>query len=547
MNSTDVLLPRKIIYALFGAATVVYFIGLFIPVMEVDAAQYAAIGREMMESGNYLEVTNRGQDYLDKPPLLFWLSAVFFKLFGVNVVAYKLPSYLFSLLGVYSAFRMAKHLYDEETGVMAALILYTTQAFFLFNNDVRTDTLLTANAIFATWQLVMFVDSQKWKHLLLASLGVALAMLAKGPIGAIVPAAALVTHLVLTRNLKMLFTWKWMVALAAVLVLLLPMVVGLYNQYGAEGPRFFFWTQSFGRITGENAWKNDAGYFYFLHVFGWSMLPWTLIAATAFFYSIVRLFRKDLAPGFRREYYTVGGFVLPFVALSLSQYKLPHYIFVVYPFAAMLSAVFLRQVVLPSRRWLTVFRICQAVIIAGILAFCVVIGTVWFATHNILLWSVFAAGVTGCVWWWIRSSASPVHLVFASALAAISVNWVLNMHAYPSLFRYEPGKQLSPYVPQEHLQKKEVYFYHYGSYALEFYTQTIFGYLSEDDLAGKLAAGISFSVVGGEDLKAAIEKNGWRPKQTHAADHFHITTLTLQFLNPGTREQTVDKVYLFEF
>jgi len=150
------LISRSYYYILFSAATVVYIIGLFVKVMDVDAAQYASISREMLSAHHYLEVFDRGANYLDKPPLLFWLSVLSFKIFGVSTIAYKLPSFLFTLLGVYSTFRLAKYLYDEETGLLAALIVYTCQAFFLFNNDVRTDTLLTAFVIFSSWQLVLF-------------------------------------------------------------------------------------------------------------------------------------------------------------------------------------------------------------------------------------------------------------------------------------------------------------------------------------------------------------------------------------------------------
>jgi hypothetical protein len=72
---------------------------MFNDVMEVDASQYAAMSREMLESGNYLQLFDRGQNYLDKPPLLFWVSAMSFKLFGISNFSYKLPSVLFSLLG----------------------------------------------------------------------------------------------------------------------------------------------------------------------------------------------------------------------------------------------------------------------------------------------------------------------------------------------------------------------------------------------------------------------------------------------------------------
>ncbi|MBS1659038.1 MAG: glycosyltransferase family 39 protein [Bacteroidetes bacterium] len=547
MNQPGILLSRNAFYMLMGAATLVYLIGLFIPIMEVDAAQYAAISREMMENHHYLEVLNRGQNYLDKPPLLFWLCAISFKIFGVNVAAYKLPSYLFTLLGVYSVYRLAKHLYDEQTGLVAALILYTCQAFFLFNNDVRTDTLLTANVIFATWQLVRFVDTGKWKFLIAGFAGVGLAMLAKGPIGAIVPGAAIFVHLMMKRQWKKLFQWKWLAGIVVTFLVLLPMTYGLYAQYGSAGPRFFFWTQSFGRITGENAWKNDAGYFYFIHVFGWSMLPWTLIAVAAFFYFLVKTFRGIFSPDSLTEYYSIGGFLIPFVALSLSHYKLPHYIFVTFPLAAIFTAAFIRHKISESENLQRVISISQLILFMGVLAVPIIFSTLWFPATNAALWIVFAAGVICIFWFWFRSGNRVTAILISSATTAITINWMLNTHAYPSLFKYEPGRQLSPFVSKENLKNHEVYFFNFGSYAMEFYTQTVFGYLNENDLSKKMEAGKPFSVVGGDDLMAVVNQHHWTPKKVEVTDHYHITTLSIAFLNPATRSNVVNKIYLLEF
>ena len=55
---------------LFALAAVVAA-GMGLDLMEVDAAQYAAMAREMLERKDYLHLYHRGQDYLDKPPLLF--------------------------------------------------------------------------------------------------------------------------------------------------------------------------------------------------------------------------------------------------------------------------------------------------------------------------------------------------------------------------------------------------------------------------------------------------------------------------------------------
>src|ERR1017187_4759933 len=102
-------------YALcFVAIGIVYLFNMFIDVMDIDAAQYAAMSREMLESGNYLQVHASGLDYLDKPPLLFWLASLSLKLFGVTNFAYKLPAVLFIILGVYSTYRFALEWYDKQ-------------------------------------------------------------------------------------------------------------------------------------------------------------------------------------------------------------------------------------------------------------------------------------------------------------------------------------------------------------------------------------------------------------------------------------------------
>ena len=52
----------------------VYLAGVFmIPLMDIDAAQYASISREMLARNSFLQVFDLGKDYLDKPPMLFWL------------------------------------------------------------------------------------------------------------------------------------------------------------------------------------------------------------------------------------------------------------------------------------------------------------------------------------------------------------------------------------------------------------------------------------------------------------------------------------------
>ena len=137
------------------AILLVYAFGANLEIMEVDAAQYASISLEMLKSGEYLQVLDRNVDYLDKPPLLFWLSAFSMKLFGIGNWQYKLPSILFSLLGILSTHQLGKRLYSEEVGRTASLILGSSLAFIMTNNDIKTDTILVSSIVFAIWMLVL--------------------------------------------------------------------------------------------------------------------------------------------------------------------------------------------------------------------------------------------------------------------------------------------------------------------------------------------------------------------------------------------------------
>ena len=81
------MVSNKFFYSVIGSCIVIYIIGIFaIPLMDIDASQYASISREMLERDSFLQIFDQGQNYLDKPPLLFWLSA-----FSMHII------YMFSI------------------------------------------------------------------------------------------------------------------------------------------------------------------------------------------------------------------------------------------------------------------------------------------------------------------------------------------------------------------------------------------------------------------------------------------------------------------
>lgn len=140
-------------YLIFLLILIVVLLGVGIDMMDIDAAQYASISREMLEHNNMLQIFDAGKDYLDKPPFLFWVSALSIKIFGVNNWGYKLPSILFSILAVFSTYSFAKLFYNKRVAVFSAIVLASSQGFILMNHDIRTDTILMSWVIFSIWQL----------------------------------------------------------------------------------------------------------------------------------------------------------------------------------------------------------------------------------------------------------------------------------------------------------------------------------------------------------------------------------------------------------
>jgi 4-amino-4-deoxy-L-arabinose transferase-like glycosyltransferase len=562
--------------------------------MDIDAAQYASISREMSVNGHYLTVLHRNHDYLDKPPLLFWLSALSFKAFGVSTVAYKLPSFLFILLGFYATFRLGTRLYGKRIGLLSAALLASCEAFIFFTNDVRTDALLAASVIISVWQIVEFSCTKKKRHYFFGVAGIALAMLAKGPIGLMVPLLALGSYFIGARNFRMLFQWKWLGAFFLVLLMLSPMLWGLYRQYGTEGVKFYFWTQSFGRITGENAIRDSSGYFFFVHTFLWAFLPWMLIAYYGIGLHIARMASKVFNRGVPGAFFSasaaipnspreagfeqgtlsakaekkapgtpldavevrsespgspdallLGGILLPFIALSCSHYKLPHYIFVFFPLVAILTAKTILELIDDPRKQkvLNLLTRIQFGLCIGAWVFVLVCMTLFFPCGNIFVWVASVACAAGTFYFTGRKYDALTRLIVPSIMAILGVNLMLNLYFFPSLLAYQSGSKAAKIVAKNRIPKDRVFGYRVQNNSADFYMERIIPNLDSAALLDTLRTGGAWIYTEAPGIEF-VQRMGIVPSIVDSIPHKHVTRVTTRFLNHKTREKTLGKQYM---
>jgi 4-amino-4-deoxy-L-arabinose transferase-like glycosyltransferase len=532
---------------LLGALVVlVYGAGLFVTVMDIDAAQYASMSCRIALGKDFWAALLMPQGYLDKPPLLFFLSALCFKIFGVSTAAYKLPSLLMTMLGMYATYRLGKLLYDRRTGLLAAVVLCSCEGFIYFTNDVRTDAVLAGAVIFAVWQITEFLYSRKVRFFWGGCVGIGLAMLAKGPIGLMVPVLAMGSFLAGKRQFRMFFKWYWLAGAAIVCVMLMPMLWGLYAQYGLHGIKFYFWTQSFGRITGQSSWRDTSGYFFFVHTFLWAFLPWMLLAYFAIGDCAVKAVRCGFAPARASDTMLLGGTILPFLALSCSHYKLPHYIFVIFPLVAILTARTIVELVDTQQRKTAynVFLNIQRVVSILMWVFALVCLTVFFPCANPLVWIAVAVPAVATFYFMSKRQSRFARLVLPSLWAIFGISLMINMYFFPELMKFQGGSNAAASIVRQHVPPDRLFCYRAHDHSIDFYTHREIPVLDSAQVVQTLRnreAWIYTERAGYQSIVAM----GYSPLAVDSFPSFHVTKVNGRFLFFKTRPAMTGTQYIF--
>jgi 4-amino-4-deoxy-L-arabinose transferase-like glycosyltransferase len=527
-----------------------------IPLMDIDASQYASISREMLARNSFLQVYDLGKDYLDKPPMLFWLSALSMKIFGVHDWAYRLPSLFFLGIALYSTFKFAELYYGKLTARLATIILASCQAFFLIAHDVRTDTMLVGWVMLSIYLLAKWSEQKNNADFFLAIVAIAGGMMTKGPIALVVPVLAMAPNWISQKKWAFFYKPIYIPGIILLALLLLPMSWGLYQQYDLHpgklindrpiksGLEFYYWTQSFGRYTGQNYYK-EMGYFTFLleNMF-WSFLPWIFVFLWAFFAKAFAIFKE----GFFKpstELISFFGFALTYLVLSRSQAQLPHYIFVVFPLAAVVTANHWQNTLWNNNAMSKIVKgfygfhlfIFSILIIAATLIALVpfgfigwigaVIGIILFA---IILIQFLSKRTIGQKWFYM------------SVVLMIGVNTFMNTHFYPNLLNYQWGNQLANVIDQKGWDKDKMVLYKIpNSNAFHYYGQHVFSN-TKDSLQLKEGNWVITDAVNDSSLKKQF------PSSLHhyTSNRFHVTMLSLPFLNPNSRPKEITPFEVLE-
>jgi hypothetical protein len=377
--------------------------------------------------------------------------------------------------------------------------------------------------------------------------GIAGGMLTKGPIALMVPIFSFGSHFILMRNFKVFFKWQYILGVLIIAILLLPMCIGLYEQFdvnpqkivngktGVSGLRFFFWTQSFGRITGESVWNNNKNIFFLFQNLLWGFLPWIFLFIVAFYLEIKLLITQKLKLLATQEWICMGGFIITYLALGSSKYQLPHYIYVVLPLASVITAKFLYKLVYENEypRLLKIFEKSHFVIFTLLWVLLLILLFYCFSSPVVISIAAAACFIVFAMAFYQKKSTG--YFLKMSLYSIISINLFLNLSIYPSLLNYQVGNNVGRWIKQSNLPREKIFIYQIHIWhSLHFYSNAL---ITHKDSINQIQPG-DYLIMPKEKL-ADFTAAPFQYDIIYETDTYKVSQLKLKFINPSTRKDVV--------
>ncbi|MEQ9334171.1 glycosyltransferase family 39 protein [Thalassobaculum sp.] len=519
-----------------------------VPVMDRDEGRYLQATKQMMETGDYVDIRLQDTTRYGYPIGTYWAKAATANLFGgaeAPAWAYRLPSFLAGAIAVLGTAWLAARIGGPATGVGAGLLLAVSLVVAVESRTARSDALLLACVVVAQaalWRLARSTgDRTAFRGAPLVFWAAhAVGVLIKGPIITLVVALTVAAWCVWNRDRALLRRLHVVKGLAITALVVLPWLIAITlktdNAYLEEA----IGRSLMGKVaTGDRAHGAPPGYHLVaLFIAFW---PGALLAGAAAAMAWAR--RQD--PDIR---FLVCWFVPTFLVFEAVATKLPHYTMPTYPALAVLAALVLTTGFRPGGRWNWGHRVVVGIfcVVTTVLALVPLAGTVHFGipvTLEPVLATAAGATVLAAGLRLLRDSSAKR---LRDLAIAVAVFYGLTFQGvFPSLDVIWPSRTLARTVDGlSGCASKPVAITGYAEPSVVFYLGTETGLGEPADAAELLKrnpdCGIAVTTAGDrEAFLAAAVAVGANPRELVSFDAFNYTrgkpvTMTV-YLAEGTK------------
>ena len=403
----------------------------------------AAARDPAMHSGGLAVPMVGDRPRVNKPPLVYWLQTASAAAFSRGdpradaIWMYRVPSVVCAMLAVLMTWRIGRSVTDARVAWLAAAMLAVCPVVVFDAHQARADQLLlacTTLAMLGLWTVYRH-PSRRWMGPVALWLGVALGLLAKGPITPMVVALTALTLCLVGRDWRWLKRTRPMLGVLAVVLVVTPWVIAVGEQLGWREMAQLAYDETLGRASSpkEGHWGPPGYHVVLLPALFW---PGSLLTAFGVGMAVRRAMSLSGAGRWRERWrsrmprdramlFLLCWIVPSWIVFEISSTKLPHYTLPLYPAIALVSA---RAVLAGPAVWQRLnrldrfgFGVWGAI---GVLLLCapiVAMGAVLLPTDTARAGVLFAAGL-GAAAITLRSAAIAIRCQIPRAqLAALAV------------------------------------------------------------------------------------------------------------------------------
>ncbi len=338
---------------LVGFSSFLFFFGLsHFGLLGADEPRYAEVAREMLARRDWITPVLGNQPWLEKPPLYYWQAMIAYRVFGVSDWAARLPSAVDATLMVIAVFLFLRK-FRPNHALDGALVTASAAGVIGFARAAATDMPLAAFFTIALLAWYGWYQGGSRRYLAGCYLGLAFAMLAKGPVAPFLAGAILIVFAWLRRDYQAMRTTLWIPGILLFSLIALPWYVAVEIK-NPEFFRVFIVEHNLSRFA-TNLYHHRQPFWYFLPVTLLGLVPWTVFACAALGASIrqpqwwVRS-SEILAPAEGLSRFQAVWLVVPVIFFSFSHSKLPGYILPALPAGALLVTEYVARCLAAGRR-----------------------------------------------------------------------------------------------------------------------------------------------------------------------------------------------------
>lgn len=424
-----------------------------IPPVDRDESRFAQATRQMIESGDYIDIRFQDEVRYKKPVGIYWLQAAAVKTgekLGISdahttIWLYRLPSLFGAIGAVLLTYWAALAFVSRRLAYLAGLMMATSVLLGVEARLAKTDAVLLACCVAAMGVMARAYLRQSlgrdvsWPHAAMLWTAVAVGILVKGPLILMVTGLAAVALSIADRSARWLMRLRPFPGIIWVLLIVLPWFIAIMAKSGDS-----FLQESVGGdllsklFHGQESHGAPPGYYLLLYwLTFWPAAPLAAVAAPSAWHD-----RRE--PALR---FLLAWIVPSWIVFELVITKLPHYVLPLYPAIAILIARAIEQRTLSHNPHLT-----RATVIwpffSALLPAAAIIGLVWMrGQFGWLAWP-FAAGsaIFGFYAWRLYDIEGAERSFARASIAALFMTFAVLGVAVPLMRPTFPSRQLAELV-----------------------------------------------------------------------------------------------------